>query len=34
MMRAHVVLALQAVLSVRPLPLGADGNHIFPEDVD
>jgi uncharacterized protein (DUF952 family) len=22
-----------AVLSVRPLPLGADGNHIFPEDV-
>jgi len=23
-----------AVLSVRPLPLGRDGNHIFPEDVD
>jgi len=23
-----------AVLSVRPLPLGADGNHIFPDDVD
>lgn len=27
-------LPLIAVLSVRPLPLGADGNHIFPEDVD
>jgi uncharacterized protein (DUF952 family) len=27
-------LPLTAVLSVRPLPLGADGNHIFPEDVD
>ena len=26
-------LPLTAVLSVRPLPLGADGNHIFPEDV-
>ena len=26
-------LALTAVLSVRPLPLGADGNHIFPDDV-
>jgi uncharacterized protein (DUF952 family) len=27
-------LPLIAVLSVRPLPLGADGNHLFPEDVD
>jgi uncharacterized protein (DUF952 family) len=27
-------LPLTAVLSVRPLPLGADGNHIFPQDVD
>ena len=27
-------LPLTTVLSVRPLPLGADGNHIFPEDVD
>jgi uncharacterized protein (DUF952 family) len=27
-------LPLTAVLSVRPLPLGADGNHIFPDDVD
>ena len=26
-------LPLTAVLSVRPLPLGADGHHIFPEDV-
>ena len=26
-------LSLTAVLSVRPLPLGADGKHIFPEDV-
>ena len=26
-------LPLTTVLSVRPLPLGADGNHIFPEDV-
>jgi uncharacterized protein (DUF952 family) len=25
---------LTTVLSVRPLPLGTDGNHIFPEDVD
>jgi len=27
-------LPLAAVLSVRPLPVGRDGNHIFPEDVD
>ena len=27
-------LPLAAVLSVRPLPVGADGNHIFPDDVD
>jgi uncharacterized protein (DUF952 family) len=27
-------LSLAAVLSVRPLPLDADGNHIFPDDVD
>jgi uncharacterized protein (DUF952 family) len=27
-------LPLTAVLSARPLPLGADGNHIFPEDID
>ena len=27
-------LPLTAVLSVRPLPLGADGNHTFPDDVD
>ena len=27
-------LPLATVLSVRPLPIGADGNHIFPEDVD
>jgi uncharacterized protein (DUF952 family) len=27
-------LPLTAVLSVRPLPLGADGKHIFPDDVD
>jgi uncharacterized protein (DUF952 family) len=26
-------LPLAAVLSVRPLPLDADGNHVFPEDV-
>lgn len=26
-------LPLTAVLSVRPLPLGADANHVFPEDV-
>src|SRR5688572_11445449 len=26
-------LPLTAVLSVRPLPLGADGKHIFPENV-
>lgn len=26
-------LPLTAVLWVRPLPLGADGNHLFPEDV-
>ncbi|MBY0325165.1 MAG: DUF952 domain-containing protein [Reyranella sp.] len=26
-------LPLTAVLSVRPLPLGGDGNHIFPADV-
>jgi uncharacterized protein (DUF952 family) len=23
-----------AVLSVRPLPIGTDGNHVFPENVD
>ncbi|MGE0574371.1 DUF952 domain-containing protein [Reyranella sp.] len=28
------LLPTAAVLSVRPLPLGADGNHIFPADVD
>jgi uncharacterized protein (DUF952 family) len=27
-------LPLAAVLSVRPLPIGSDGNHVFPEDVD
>ena len=27
-------LPLTAVLSARPLPLGADGHHIFPEDVE
>lgn len=27
-------LPMAAVLSVRPLPLAADGNHAFPEDVD
>ena len=27
-------LPLAAVLSVRPLPIGTDGNHIFPEDMD
>ena len=27
-------LPLAAVLSVRPLPVGPDGNHVFPEDVD
>lgn len=27
-------LPLTAVLSARPLPLGADGNHLFPDDVD
>ena len=27
-------LPLPAVRSVRPLPLGADGHHIFPDDVD
>ena len=27
-------LPLTAVLWVRPLPLGADGHHIFPEDVE
>jgi len=27
-------LPMTAVLSVRPLPLGADGNHVFPEDVE
>ena len=27
-------LPLTAVLSARPLPVGTDGNHIFPEDVD
>ena len=30
----HGSLPLAAVLSVRPLPLGADGGHIFPDDVD
>jgi len=27
-------LPLAAVLSVRPLPIGSDGNHVFPENVD
>ena len=27
-------LPLAAVLSVRPLPVGSDGNHVFPEDID
>jgi uncharacterized protein (DUF952 family) len=27
-------LPLTAVRSVRPLPLGSDGHHIFPDDVD
>ncbi len=27
------LLPLTAVLWVRPLPLGADGNHVFPDDV-
>jgi uncharacterized protein (DUF952 family) len=27
-------LPLAAVLSVRPLPIGIDGNHIFPQDID
>jgi uncharacterized protein (DUF952 family) len=27
-------LPLTAVLSARPLPLGADGNHVFPEGID
>lgn len=27
-------LPLTTVLSVRPLPLGADGSHIFPDDAD
>jgi uncharacterized protein (DUF952 family) len=27
-------LPLTAVLSVRRLPLGADGNHSFPDDID
>jgi uncharacterized protein (DUF952 family) len=27
-------LPLTAVLSVRALPLGADGDHLFPDDVD
>jgi uncharacterized protein (DUF952 family) len=26
-------LPLTAVLSVRPLALGADGNHLFPDDI-
>jgi len=26
-------LGLDAVVSVRPLPLGADGRHLFPEDL-
>ena len=30
----YASLPLSAVLSVRPLSLGADGNHVFPEDVD
>lgn len=30
----HGPLPMAAVLSVRPLPRGADGNHVFPEDVD
>ncbi|HZX82356.1 MAG TPA: DUF952 domain-containing protein [Reyranella sp.] len=27
-------LPLTAVLSARPLPLDADGNHVFPEDIE
>ena len=27
-------MPLATVLSVRPLPVSGDGNHIFPEDVD
>ena len=27
-------LPLAAVLSVQPLPIGSDGNHVFPENVD
>ncbi|MFO1158128.1 MAG: DUF952 domain-containing protein [Reyranellaceae bacterium] len=30
----HGPLPMAAVQSVRPLPLAADGSHIFPEDVD
>ncbi len=29
----HGPLPMMAVLSVRPLPLDADGNHVFPDDV-
>ncbi len=29
----HGALPLSAVLWVRPLPLGADGRHLFPEDL-
>ena len=30
----HAVLPLEAVLWARPLPLGADGVHDFPEGID
>lgn len=30
----YAPLPLAAVLSVRPMPIGTDGNHIFPEDMD
>ena len=30
----YAPLPLTAVLSVRPLPVGTDGKHIFPEDMD
>jgi len=29
----YASLPLTAVLSVRPLPLDADGNHLFPDDI-
>lgn len=30
----YAPLPLAAVLSVRPMPIGTDGNHIFPQDID